>query len=410
MRVLTASRFADWFTPGLVTTLLLACTVNCAPAAEKAEVSGKPDPAATEASKEQGNWSSFRNGNLQQGIAESTLPAELELLWQHTSSDGIASTAAIVGDRVYMAGLNGYVECLDLKTGNAIWKYRSIENHDPKEFAPGFKSSPLVTAKGVYLGDEDGIFHAIDLKTGKKLWQFKTDAEIISSANVTADGKLLFGSYDNSLYCLNEKEGSLAWRFETDGYVNCSPAIVENFTFVTGCDEMLRVIDINTGKQHSIMPLATYLIASPALLGDNLYVGTYASEIISVNWKELKVEWRYKDPKKEFPYHSSAAITSEYVVAGGRDKQVHCVDRKTGKSVWEFGTRGRVDSSPVILGNRVFIGSSDDNLYELDLKTGKTIWKKNLGDDITASPAIGSGHLIIGTESRNGALYCFGKK
>ena len=158
------------------------------------------------------------------------------------------------------------------------------------------------------------------------------------------------------------------------------------------------------------MPLATYLIASLALMGDNPYVGTYASEIISVNWKELRVDWRFKEPKKEFPYHSSAAITDEYVVAGGRDKQVHCVDRKTGKSVWDFATRGRVDSSPVILGNRVFIGSSDDKLYELDLKTGKNIWKKNLGDDITASPAIGSGHLIIGTESRNGALYCFGKK
>lgn len=416
MRVLTHPRSANRFirarfTLTLISMLLLACLFSDASAAEQAGLTGKAGQAAGDTpQKTPGNWSSFRNGKLQQGIADSPLPAELELLWQHPSSDGVASTAAIVGDRVYMAGLNGYVECLELKTGKPIWKYRSIENPDPKEFAPGFKSSPLVTGKGVYLGDEDGIFHAIDLKTGKKLWQFKTDAEIISSANITAHGKILFGSYDNSLYCLNEKDGSLVWRFETDGYVNCSPAIVENFTFVTGCDEQLRVIDIETGKQHSHMPLETYLIASPALMGDSLYVGTYASEIISVNWKDLKVEWRYKDPQKEFPYHSSAAVTSDYVVAGGRDKQVHCVERKTGKSVWDFGTRGRVDSSPVILGNRVFIGSSDDNLYELDLKTGKTNWKKNLGDDITASPAIGSGHLIIGTESRNGALYCFGKK
>ncbi|QDV52466.1 outer membrane protein assembly factor BamB family protein [Gimesia fumaroli] len=407
MRVLKHREFAHRYLSFFSVLLAGICLLIPLPAAEKPDT--QPTLAASKLESNKQNWFSFRNGNLQQGVSKTTLPDELELLWEHPSSDGIASTAAIVGDHVYMAGLNGYVECLDLKTGRSVWKYRSIENPDPKEFAPGFKSSPLVTEKGVYLGDEDGIFHAIDRKTGKKLWTFQTDAEIISSANVV-NGKLLFGGYDNNLYCLHEADGSLAWKFMTDGYVNCSPAIVDNFTFVTGCDEQLRVIDINTGKQHSQMPLETYLIASPALVGDNLYVGTYASEIISVNWKKQKVEWRYKDPKKEFPYHSSAAVTDEYVVAGGRDKQIHCVERKTGKGVWKFGTRGRVDSSPVILGNRVFVGSSDGNLYELDLKTGKTLWKKNLGKDITASPAIGSGHLIIGTESRNGALYCFGKK
>jgi len=376
-------------------------------AAEKPE--NKVSSNLSKTNAKPGSWSSFRNGNLQQGIAYSPLPEKLELLWEHTSSDGIASTAAIVGDHVYMAGLNGYVECLELKTGKPVWKYRSIDDPNPEQFAPGFKASPLVTDKGVYLGDEDGIFHAIHPVTGKKLWRFKTDAEIISSANIT-NGKILFGGYDNFLYCLNESDGSLAWKFETDGYVNCSPAIVDNFTFVTGCDEQLRMIDIKTGKQHSQMPLATYLIASPALMGEILYVGTYASEIIAVNWKTQKVEWRYKDPVKELPYHSSAAITEKYVVAGGRDKQIHCVERKTGKPAWKFGTRGRVDSSPVIVGKRVFVGSSDGNLYELDLENGKTLWKKNLGNDVTASPAIGSGHLIIGTESRNGALYCFGKK
>lgn len=412
MRILTNSRIVA-LSFGIIVGLIASVSSSIqTKAAEKKKPDNKASIVLTGAESEdkKGNWPSFRNGNLQQGVAITTLPAELELLWQHSSSDGIASTAAIVNDRVYMAGLNGYVECLELKTGKPIWKYRSIDDPNPDEFAPGFKASPLVTDKGVYLGDEDGVFHALDRMTGKRLWNFKTDAEIISSANITKDGKILFGGYDNYLYCLNGADGSLAWKFETDGYVNCSPAIVDNFTFVTGCDEQLRVIDIKTGKQHSKMPLATYLIASPALVGERLYVGTYASEIIAVNWKELKVEWRYRDKTKEFPYHSSAAVTDAFVVAGGRDKQIHCIERKTGKSVWKFNTRGRVDSSPVILGNRVFVGSSDGNLYELDLKNGKSIWKKNLGKDITASPAIGSGHLVIGTESRNGALYCFGKK
>src|SRR6185436_20668188 len=110
---------------------------------------------------------------------------------------------------------------------------------------------------------EEGVFHAIDRGTGKKKWTFQTNGEIVSSAS-TFEDKILFGSYDNSLYCLNIADGTKVWQFETEGMVNCSPAISGTSTFVTGCDEHLRIIDILTGKQTTDVPLNTYLIASPA--------------------------------------------------------------------------------------------------------------------------------------------------
>ena len=137
---------------------------------------------------------------------------------------------------------------------------------------------------------------------------------------------------------------------------------------------------------------------------------------MSVNWKTREVEWRYRDEKKEFPYHSSAAVTEDFIIVGGRDKQVHCINRKTGKRVWVFATNGRkgkggrVDSSPVILGDRVFVGSSDGNLYELALKDGKQRAKYPIGRDVTASPAVGEGVLVIGGEGSDEFIYCFGKK
>ncbi len=386
--------------------VMLAAGSLIAAAPTAAPIAGKPaQPKGLAAA----DWPSFRHDFQQLGVAGSELPDDLELLWKHPAGDGCSSTAAIVGDRVYIATLSGFLKCLELKTGKEIWSYRAIEDPDPKTFSPGFKSSPTVTQELVYLGDEDGVFHAVDVKTGKKKWTFETGGEIVSSASLT-EGRVLFGSYDNTLYCLDAKTGEKKWAFLTEGYVNCSPAIAGKFTFVTGCDEHLRVIDIETGKQHSVLDLQTYLIASPAVVGDMLYVGTYASEIIGVNWKKPEVTWRYKDPKKEFPYQSSAATTDRYVVAGSRDKQVHCVDRQTGKRVWAFATKGRVDSSPAIVGDRVFVGSSDGHLYELDLKTGEEQWKFRIGRDVTASPAVGRGHLVLGAEESGGFIYCFGKK
>jgi outer membrane protein assembly factor BamB len=371
------------------------------------------------------DWPSFRGDPLLNGVATTQLPEKLELLWKFDAGEMVTSTAAIANGRVYVASLGGDLYCLDLKNGKQIWKYRSSEKTDPKLLAPGFKSSPTVTADGVYLGDEDGVFHAVDRATGKKRWTFPTGAEIVSSAAIidssaTAIGdNIIFGSHDNSLYCLNAADGKKVWQFETQGPVNCSPAVVATLlatgkfrgsTFVTGCDEHMRVIDIETGKEQRDFPLGTYLIASPAIRGDILYVGTYASEVVALDWKTNKKVWTYKDPEREFPYHSSAAVNDKYVVVGSRDKRLHCIDRQTGKGLWMFNTRGKVDNSPVIVGDRVFFGSQDGNLYAARLSDGKELWKFTDGKAFTASPAVGENRLVIGSESSDGHVYCFGAK
>jgi len=355
------------------------------------------------------SWASFRGDLTQTGIAHTDLPEKLELLWEVELGDQILATAAIVGEQVYVPCLSGKLFCLERKTGKTIWTYQSVENVEKNSFAPGFKAAPTVTADGVYLGDEDGVFHALDRATGKKRWSMQTNGEIYSAAAIVGE-RLVFGSYDNFLYCLNLKDGSTAWKFETQGYVHCAPAIADKYTFIAGCDEHLRVIDIETGKEFKEIPLMTYLIASPAVDGDRLYVGTYASEVVAVDWKKGDVAWRYKASRGDFPYHSSAALTDQLVVVGGRDKLVHAVHRETGKVAWTFRTRAKIDSSPVVLNNRVFIGSGEGNLYELSLADGTETWKFTAGKPITASPAIGEGVLVIGSESREGKVYCFGKK
>lgn len=355
------------------------------------------------------SWPSFRqNGNLT-GVAGSELPAKLELLWQVELGDQIVATSAIVGDHVYAPCLSGEIVCLHRRTGERIWTYKSVERVEPNTFAPGFKSSPTVTAEAVFAGDEDGVMHAIDRRSGERKWTFATGGEIYSAAAVV-DGRVIFGSYDNHLYCLDEKQGTLKWKFATEGYVHCAPAISEGHTFIAGCDEHLRVIHLETGDQTADIPLETYLIASPAVIGPLLYVGTYASEVVAVDWKAKKIVWRYQAGGADFPFHSSAAVTDKVVVVGGRDKQVHAIDRHTGKRLWTFATRAKVDSSPAIVGQRVFVGSHDGNLYELNLTDGKELWRFQAGKPISAGPAIGEGVLVIGSESRDGKLYCFGKR
>ena len=111
----------------------------------------------------------------------------------------------------------------------------------------------------IYLGDEDGVLHAIDRGTGKRLWIFATDAEIAGCVAMFGNN-LLLASHDSYLYCVTT-EGKEVWKFQTNDRINCSPGIADTYTFLAGCDEHLRVIDLNTGKEFRDMPLESFLIA-----------------------------------------------------------------------------------------------------------------------------------------------------
>jgi outer membrane protein assembly factor BamB len=396
---------------GLAMLPILTATALVSPAAEQTPAVAAPVKAGAAAGKsvQDTAWASFRNGPAQLGVATSGLPKNLELVWKFPTVDGIVTAPAIVGDHAYIPALSGKLFCRELRTGRLVWSYRSIDSADPDEFAPGFKATPTVTPDTIYLGDEDGMFHAVSRETGKKKWTFQTGAEIAGGAALYGD-RVIFGSHDSSLYCLEADDGALVWKFQTDDRVNCSPAIVGHHTFVAGCDEHLRIIDVRDGTQKGDIPLGSYLIASPAVIGNMLYVGTYASEVQAIDWREQKIVWRYKDPKREFPYHGSAAVTDRYVVVGGRDKQMHCIERATGKGVWKFPTGGQIDSSPVIVGDRVFFGSLDRNIYGLRLSDGEQLWKYNAAARVSAAPAVGEGYLLIGAEGGKGHIFCFGGK
>ena len=351
-------------------------------------------------------WTSFRNGPQLLGLADTELPEKLEPRWALEAPDGVSATAAIGGGRGYVADLSGNLRCVDLDSGEVAWTYAALENVPENSFPPGFKSSPALTEDMVYLGDEDGIFHAVDRTTGQRKWVFETGAEIISSPTIDG-GNVLFGSYDNTLYCLDRKTGKPRWQVVTQGYVHCTPAVSEGTTFIAGCDEHLRGVEIATGQEILNMPIGTYLIASPATREGILYFGTYAATVVAIDWRKKKTVWTYK-AGRDFPFQSSAAVTDELVIVGGQDKNVHAIDRRTGKRAWIFPTRARVDSSPVVCGERVYVGSSDRNLYILDLASGKQLARHNIGDDVTASPAIGEGSLVIGGDGSNAKVVCFG--
>jgi outer membrane protein assembly factor BamB len=352
------------------------------------------------------NWTSFRGNPQLTGVADSELPENPQLLWTFQAGDMIESTATVVDGTVYVGVLDGTLYALDAQTGKERWTYQA-NGH--------IKASPSVNNNVIYFGDGEGVFHAVDISNQQMKWQFRTEGEIISSANFAGD-RVLFGSYDGFLYCLNRESGELIWKFETEGYVHGTPGIwtesvkesgdVRNFAIVTGCDSYLRVLNIDDGTQTQQVNLGAYVGASPAISGNQIYCGTYGSEILAVNLDTGEIAWRYRHSKRKFPFFASAALTEDMVIIGGRDKIVHALSPETGEPLWTYTAKSRIESSAVIVGTRVFFGTTRGTLIALDVSTGESVWEFATGSSIVASPSVANGRLYIGTD--DGILYCFG--
>lgn len=342
-------------------------------------------------------WRMFRGNPKQTGVAKGALPEKPKVLWKYEVKEPVLSTAAIVDGRVYVGADDGSLYALDLDNGLLIWKYAAGQ---------GVRSSPTVLNGRIYFGDSEGMVHAVDAKSGEKVWTFKAQGEIVSSVNYEGD-RLVVGSYDAFVYCLAAESGSLLWQFETQGRIHGTPAIADGNVLAAGCDENLYVLNIADGSKVRSVRMGSVSGASAAASGDRAFVGTYGHQVLGIDWKKGEVVWKWEDPDREFPYLSSAAVSADSIVIGGRDKRVHCFDAAEGKKKWTFATRGRVDSSPVIAGDRVFVGSNDGNLYGLKLSTGEEVYRFETGAPISASPAIAMGVLVIGNE--DGVIYCLGE-
>lgn len=344
------------------------------------------------------DWSMFRGTPALTGVTSTVLPKALKLRWSFQAKESIESSAAIAGGTVYVGSMDSSLYAINLESGKLLWRYAALD--------PIQESSPCVNQGLVFVGDLNGVLHAVDTATGKARWTFKTDSEIKSSPSCVLD-RVYIGSYDQNLYCLSAATGALLWKFSAEGPIHCTPAIDKGRVYISGCDEMFRAIDAATGKQIYSMPLGAYTGASLALYENRAYVGTFGNEVLGIDLQQRTVDWTYRHPTRSFPYYSSAAVTKDRVVVGGRDKIVHCLHRLSGKEIWSFTTRARVESSPLVTGNRVFVGSNDGLLYELDLMSGKKNWEFTAGAPLSASPAIASRSLVIG--SQDGMLYCFGE-
>ena len=343
------------------------------------------------------DWPHPRGGLQGLGVAEAELQDTYQPAWTYKTAGAVLSSPIIVDGVVYVGSEDKHLHAIDAKTGKQKWKLVTETLID---------ASPIYDNGIVYIGTDGGILLAVDAETGKPKWQFKTEGRIAGEAAVTTrkgQKVVIVGSHDGQLYCINAETGKQVWAYETGDYVNCGIVLDDNTIVLGGCDTMMHLIDLNTGKGTAQIELGGEVAGTPALSKGHAYIGHMQGEVLAIDLKQKKIAWRFRD--RDFPFIGSPALVGDTLLIGSKGRRIYAVNRKTGEKLWDARTRGGVEGAPVIANGRAIFGSAGGRLSIIEMKDGSTVWQQDLGGAINTSPAVTNELIVVGSE--DGSIYAF---
>ncbi len=393
---------------------------------------------------------------------------------------------AVVGDAVYVGTLDGYLVAIDARSGTERWAVQVGENATGHSVTMAPLAVEDMIVVGISGGEAGirGYLDAYDAKTGERRWRLWTVPGPGEPGNDTWAGDSwvhggaptwLTGSYDPdlgllywgtgnpgpdwngdvrlgdnvyscSLLAVDVRTGTLRWHFQFtphdvhDWDANQIPILLDleldgrarKVVATANRNAFYYLLDRETGEFLLGTPYSTQTWAEgldaagrpilqpdkePTLEGNLVYPSLQGA----TNWNSPAYSPRtglFYVPVREmgsYYYKSDVEYVEGAYYTGGGERAlreeawgaVRALDAKTGEMAWDF----RLPSPPwaglmATAGGLVFGGSNEGNFFALDATSGEARWQFQAGGLVRSAPmsymddgqqrvAIAAGHAIV---------------
>jgi len=133
------------------------------------------------------------------------------------------TTPAIVGDKAYVISGNGEVVCLNTANGDIVWKVDGTTTFGRKTGTWGTSECPLVFDNKIIFcpgGDQTAIV-ALNAENGETIWKSRSLSDISNYASpmlITHNGKKqVVGLSGKSIFGVNPDNGNIEWTYDDWG-------------------------------------------------------------------------------------------------------------------------------------------------------------------------------------------------
>ncbi len=348
------------------------------------------------------DWPVARGNLHSTGVAASELPTEPEIVWTFDSEgSSFEATVVVEQGKIYVGDADGTFYAIELATGKKLWS---------KKFDDAmFTSAAAVAGERLWVGDLVGKLRCLSTEDGSLIWEKQLDAEMMAGP-MLYEGQLLTTTEGGTFTSFDAASGDVKWEQKIDAPLRCMATVVDGKAMIAGCDSKLHVYNLADGKEVGAIDIDGPTGSTPAARDGKIYFGTEEGTFYAIDTTTdpMTVVWTFSDPRRRQGIRTAAAVDDKFAVFGSQGKAAYGIDLKTGEKVWDFPTRTRVESSPLIAGKVAIVATQRGKLSLVDLQSGEATWEHEDGGGFLASPVVVDGKLVIG--NTDGTLTCFGAK
>lgn len=302
-----------------------------------------------------------------------SLPAEPRRVWALKVGDGHASPV-VAGSRCYYLDAEAsqeVVHAIDRQTGTETWKTLLDDGFRNGQTPPGPRCTPLVDEDRIYVQSCRGELRCLSTSDGHTVWRvnylrdFKSappaEAGLAQGAQrhgFTAatwiEGPRLIALVGDrneaGIVCFDKLTGAVLWKGLTDRAANAAP-IVTTFApqqprqIVAFTVEGLIGVHLENGTLLWRVPITTTYgrhVMTPVVVDNLVMVSSKEAPLMGIEpvpdpatstW-HAQIRWQAKDVLVNF---SSPVAVQGHLYGLGPEKNLFCVEARTGKLKWSQG-------------------------------------------------------------------------
>ncbi len=343
-------------------------------------------------------------------------------------------------DRVYIAGEDGVLRCINVSNGTVLWTYNAGAAIRSSAFAWYDDYSGLNKPR-IWFGDESGYLHGRVDEGGSStsMWtsiNACSGAQIRSSPSIrgyncpsNCEIRLYVGCYNGSNSVVKAYDafngGAAIWTSSALGG-NINHSLAANTNVFMSCDDgkVYKLLASNGSVDGSF--LTSGAVKGQVVIGGNIggsemWIGggnvLYKINSIGFRDDDYNTMTEYGGSWSDFNAGSSIygsphtlTLATSYIYIATSGGRVYCVNRNTGGLVWQYPSSGSIGAikggvyfEPEVA---VYFYSDDGYVYALDPDTGNLLsnWPAYIG--MVDSPSVDSRPMAISvvSEENNGLV------
>lgn len=308
-----------------------------------------------------GDWPNWRGPNhngisTETGWSSDWPAAGPKVLWRADVGTGFSSFA-VIGDRVFTMGNEDdedSVVCLNVDTGEEMWRHTYAEPKAPNLYEGGPNSTPTADDGRVYTLSRQGKLFCLDAQNGEVKWSKdlvgEHGVEIPKqhwglSGSPLVQGRLLIVNAGRAGMAFEKDSGKLVWETGSDPAAYATPVPFErdgSRGILVFAAKALVALDL-TGRELWQYPWKTdwdINAADPILSGDQVFITSgynHGATLLRINGGSPTSVWENKNMRSQL---SGGVLWKDHVY-GIDDNQLRCIQLDTGAVRWTERSIGK---------------------------------------------------------------------